>query len=218
MCDTGFDSVLTWMEYHADRLDQDIIGVRAVPCPGIDIELPALVLYPNPLPKSPPTQGVQVVSRAVTRGVEVVASAVYSPLLRAVQMGFIYSIRIRLLTPEDGDEYVSPADRGFERCRLETRNYRITDEEWNHTNRVNGEGVEGMFPDLFEGGYQLGNARPRVGTFEFQSSTGRMGKGHFEGEIRFVVTKSATEGAPTGETFEVAVAPFLLDPNPQCWY
>ena len=92
------------------------------------------------------------------------------------------------------------------------------DSKRNHTNDVDGEGVIGLFPELFEGGYQLENASPKTGTFEYESCTGVMGKGHFEGEIGFVVTKSAIEGAPSGETFEVTVAPFLLDPNPQCWY
>ena len=56
-------------------------------------------------------------SRAVTRGVEVVTSAVFVPEMEV----FVYSIQIRLLTSEDGEGYLSPEVRGFDTCQLLSR-------------------------------------------------------------------------------------------------
>jgi len=53
-------------------------------------------------------------NRAVTRGVEVIASSIYVPEMRM----HIFSIRIRLLAPDDSDEYMSPEQRGFETCQI----------------------------------------------------------------------------------------------------
>jgi uncharacterized protein affecting Mg2+/Co2+ transport len=207
----GLDAVLSWMEMHAGRLDQGLIGVG----PMDRREHSAIMLYPRPPRNSPPTVGVQAASRAVTRGVEVVASAVYSPLLAANGMGFIYSFRIRLLTPEDGDEYVSPEDRGFETCKLGSRHWQIIDDETGHTDRVDGDGVIGMKPVLFEGGYIEDGITD--GPFIYQSCTGRMKKGRFQGHLTFVAGKVDYSPHPTGR-FDVAVAPFLLDSEPEYLY
>jgi hypothetical protein len=184
----GVDAVLSWMELHASRLDQGLIGVGPMGSDSRDHS--AIVLYPRPPRNSPPTIGVQAASRAVTRGVEVVASAVYSPLIAANGMGFIYSFRIRLLTPEDGDEYVSPEDRDFDTCQLGSRHWQIINDETGHTDRVDGDGVLGMFPVLFEGGYQ-GDIDDRVnGPFIYQSCTGPLEKGRFQGHLTFVAERN----------------------------
>ena len=212
MC-RGFDAVLSWMEMHAGRLDQGLIGIGPMGSDPMDHS--AIVLYPRPPRNSPPTVGVQAASRAVTRGVEVVASAIYSPLLAANGMGFIYSFRIRLLTPQDGDEYVSPEDRGFETCKLGSRHWQISDDETGQTDRVDGDGVIGMNPVLFEGGYieDVINHGP----FIYQSCTGRMKKGRFQGHLTFVAGKTDYSPHPTGR-FDVNVAPFLLDSEPEYLY
>jgi uncharacterized protein affecting Mg2+/Co2+ transport len=211
----GVDAALSWMELHAGRLDQGLIGVGPMGSDGRDHS--AIVLYPRPSRNSPPTVGVQAASRAVTRGVEVVASAIYSPLLAANGMGFIYSFRIRLLTPEDGDEYVSPEDRGFETCKLGSRHWQIIDDETGRTDRVDGDGVLGMYPVLFEGGYQE-DADDRVGgPFIYQSCTGPIQKGRFQGHLTFVAGNVDYTPHPTGR-FDVTVAPFLLDSAPEYLY
>jgi uncharacterized protein affecting Mg2+/Co2+ transport len=214
MC-SGVDAVLSWMELHADRLDQGLIGVG--PMGSDPRDHLAIVLYPRPPRNSPPTVGVQAASRAVTRGVEVVASAVYSPLLAANGMGFIYSFRIRILTPEDGDEYVPPEDRGFETCRLGSRHWQIINAETGEMDRVDGDGVIGMKPVLYEGGYHE-NSDDRVdGPFIYQSCTGRMKKGRFQGHLTFVAGNDSDSPHPTGR-FDVTVAPFLLDSEPEYLY
>ena len=64
----------------------------------------------------------------------------------------IYSIRLRILTPSDGAEYLSPEQRGFTTCQLHSRCWRITYET--RVNEVRGEGVVGEYPLLEEGGYR----------------------------------------------------------------
>ena len=64
----------------------------------------------------------------------------------------IYSIRLRILTPSDGAEYLSPEQRGFATCQLHSRHWRISYE--NRVNEVRGEGVVGEYPLLEEGGYR----------------------------------------------------------------
>ena len=213
----GVDAVLSWMELHADRLDQGLIGVGPMGSDPRDHS--AIMLYPRPPRNSPPTVGAQAASRAVTRGVEVVASAVYSPLIAANGMGFIYSFRIRLLTPEDGDEYVSPEDRGFETCQLGSRHWQIINDETGQTDRVDGDGVLGMHPVLFEGGYHQGDVDAGVqhGPFIYQSCTGPMKKGRFQGHLTFVAPNDGNSPSQIGR-FDVNVAPFLLDSEPEYLY
>jgi uncharacterized protein affecting Mg2+/Co2+ transport len=206
------DDFLVWLEEYANRLETGRIGVGDM---GEFRNPEAITLYPR-LARglAPPsnTNGVQTVSRAVTRGVEVIASAVYAPQGRN-QFGFIYSIRIRLLTPEDGD-YVPPSDRGFETCQLHSRHWRITDDSTGRTDHVNGEGVIGMYPLLREGGY-TDDGETSPGIFQYQSCSGRMSHGSFCGDIRFV---PGSLNAPTGPPFDVEVRPFELSNRPMFLY
>jgi hypothetical protein len=55
-------------------------------------------------------------------------------------VGFVYSIRIHLLTPQDSAEYVSPEDRGFETCQRRFRPWQIVNDETGETNRENDGG------------------------------------------------------------------------------
>ena len=69
-----------------------------------------------------------------------------------------------LLTPDDGDEYMSPEQRGFETCQLVSRYWKISMKGQRRGPRgaepqpivqeVRGEGVIGMYPLLFEGGFR----------------------------------------------------------------
>lgn len=205
------DDFLLWLEEYGRRLEIGEIGVGVMGCHPND---PAsILLYPR-LPRGATTitEGVQNVSRAVTRGVEVVASAVYAPQCMQ-QFGFIYSIRIRLLTPgEEG--YLSPSDRGFFTCQLNTRHWSITNDATGETDRVDGPGVIGMYPVLLEGGY-IEDGEQCTGTFQYQSCTGTMQGGSFGGNIEFVPGR---RNSPTGSPFNVELRPFALESRPSYLY
>lgn len=96
----GFDFALVWLEEFAFRLETQRLRVGQVGTLPNDPK--AIVLYPQ-LPSHPSRNtGVQVVSRAVTRGVEVVASAVYTPHAAASGLGYIYrSVLIMLVSFPD---------------------------------------------------------------------------------------------------------------------
>jgi hypothetical protein len=119
---------------------------------------------------------VELASRAVARGVEAVGSA-YLPMMGSVGVGFVYSIRIRLLTtpPQDGAEHVSPEDQVFETFQLRSRHWQIVNDETGETNRDDGDGViEGLHPLLFEGGYRVNGRDSASDTFIYQCSTDSM--------------------------------------------
>ena len=200
------DDFLSWFEEHGMRLKTGLIGAGVMGSHPNDP--PALTVYPR-LPLSDRyivTEGEQLVSRAVTRGVEVVASAVRVPQAgRGQQMGFIYSIRIRLLTRNEPG-YVPPSERGFETCQLFSRHWRITNHSTGRTDVVDGEGVIGMFPILREGGY-MERRQEYSGTFQYQSCSGPMESGAFQGHVRFIPGSIQN---PTGQPFDVAVSPFAL--------
>ncbi len=157
-------------------------------------------------------------SRAVTRGVEVVSSALFSP----EQGSCIYSIRIRLLPEAEGGP--SAAERGFETCQLHSRHWVLSDDA-GRDEQVHGDGVVGCYPLLREGGYrddrQSRSAMMNIGvpasavregdecegTFVYQSMSGRGGMRSFGGELTFV---PGTYAEPTGEEFNVVVARFPL--------
>ena len=210
----GIDAVLCWFEEYAERLISGRIGEgRMVPNHPTSI-----LLYPR-FPLNEPlatTEGVQAISRAVTRGIEVIASAVYVPCLVRMGWGFIYNIRIRLLTPQDCG-YVSASDRGFEVCQLRTRHWQIRNFETGHVERVDGDGVIGKYPILREGGYMEG-LNSYEGTFSYTSCTGPM-QGSFSGHMGFVpgtLTQLTSTGfiPPTGPSFDVELRPFALDNKP----
>eukprot|EP00562_Extubocellulus_spinifer_P016789 CAMPEP_0178609262 /NCGR_PEP_ID=MMETSP0697-20121206/38560_1 /TAXON_ID=265572 /ORGANISM="Extubocellulus spinifer, Strain CCMP396" /LENGTH=604 /DNA_ID=CAMNT_0020247841 /DNA_START=1 /DNA_END=1810 /DNA_ORIENTATION=- len=143
------------------------------------------------------------VSRCVTRGVEVVASAVHAHEINSV----IYSIKIRIVQPgEEG--YLSPSDRGFHSCQLRSRRWTLTSNETGEEEHVSGEGVIGFFPLLLDNGghypchgwdaahVSLFEEREEE-TFVYQSmSNVYEGGGTMSGTLQFVCTMSITDGIP----------------------
>ena len=190
-------ALLIWFEEHASRLTKNFYSVGNIQ----DYE--SILRYPS-------IADIENCSRAVTRGVEVVASSVF-----ALEMGmFVYSIRIRLLVPED-EGYMSPDERGFETCQLISRHWIIKDGS-NHTEEVRGDGVIGQYPLLHEGGFTNFEGsgihtleeqeHSTDGTFSYQSASGGS-SGSFEGYLQF---RPGRLEQPTGEDFDVRVAPFPL--------
>jgi len=161
----------------------------------------------------------------VTRGVEVLASAV----LAEEHSRFICSIRMRILTPGDGEEYMCPNQRGFDTCQVISDHWKITkftpggpsiEKEFRSEGVTNGK----YYPLLYEGGYN--NFMHRVndingdvnihelelldscdGTFAFQLSGSADRPGSFEGYVQCV---PGSKDEPSGEMFNVMVAPFPL--------
>ena len=149
-----------------------------------------------------PRTGVTT-SRAVTRGVEVCASALVVPeLLREDQGGhrawtIAYSIRFRLL-PE-ADQVVEGEPRAMKRCQLRTRHWVMRDRHLEVTQRVSGEAVVGDYPILQAGGE----------SFVYQSCTLDKDLGNYmEGTFNFV---EGTIAQPEGPGFDVVCARFRLD-------
>ena len=212
---SSWDAFLIWLEEYAHRLTTGRIGVGPMGSTPHDHQ--SILLYPRipttgSMSTSNNAEEIQAVSRAVTRGVEVIASAVYLPQAMTSHFGFIYNFRIRLLTPND-DGYQSPAERGFETCQLMSRHWKIFNSETEHTDHVDGEGVIGMYPILREGGYH-DDGVSFDGTFSYTSCTGPM-QGNFSGHLQFV---PGTINEPTGSPFPVEVKPFALDMHPSFLY
>lgn len=212
------DDFLRYLEEYARRLSIGLYGVGTL---GTLPDQPkAITLFPQLRNNQTPNEGIvslalntPVVSRAVTRGIEVMGSAVFAR--EAVdQMGFIYCIRCRILQPHE-EGYQPVEERGFKTCQLYTRHWRITNNDTGQTSSVDGEGVIGMYPVLNERGYEIaGDSFP--GTFQYQSCTGEMGStGSFAGEIEFI---PGSIQYPTGEPFRTALSPFRLDSRPNFLY
>jgi len=154
------------------------------------------------------------VSRCVTRGVEVVASAVHAHEINSA----MYSIRIRIVQPgEEG--YLSPSDRGFDCCQLRSRRWILTSAETAEEEHVSGEGVIGFFPLLLDNGghypchgwdaahVSLFEEREEE-TFVYQSmSNVYEGGGTMSGTLQFV---PGNLSGPTGPEFDVVVESFPL--------
>lgn len=205
------DAILLWFEEHARRLDIGYYEVGKLSQDDDDEAGLSLLQYPSIV-------DTVNCSRAVTRGVEVVSSAVFCPHDNM----FIYSIRMRLLTPEDGVEYQSEEERGFISCQLRSRHWRITKQS--RVEEVRGDGVVGEYPLLIEGSYASYNhegadalataSNFEKGYFTYQScceGTSRM----LEGYLHFI---PGTLEVPTGATFAVRVAPFSLNNAPEFYY
>lgn len=202
------DELFLWLEEYVRRLTDGEIGIGIMGFrPGHPKGITLFPRYvPGIVPKS--VNDVPVVSRKVTRGVEIIASAVFVPQ-RQVEYGFIYSIRIRLLNPNDGDEYVSPNDRGFDTCQLMRRHWEIVNYETGQTQTVDGEAIIGMKPILKESGYQDGDTNYE-GTFQYQSCTGNLKYGKFGGYLTF----EARTGNDRALRFHAEVGFFALDSEP----
>ena len=196
------DEFLRWFENHVDQLGNFSVS-NLTPNNGFK----SILRFPN-------VNDISNCSRAVTKGIEVVASSVYAPEIGNM---FVYSIRIRLLSPDD-EGYMSPEERGFDTCQLTSRYWRIT--QGGEVNEVRGEGVVGYYPLLREGGYRNlfsddggrtfhEEDDDEVNTeqhFSYQSCTGG-GEGSMEGYLQFQAGSIETG---TGEIFDVRVAPFPL--------
>ena len=207
----GKDSILRWFEEHAKRLHHDWYSVGKLLPDERPLNWTSLLIYPT-------VSDTVHCSRAVTCGIEAIASAVHVGELSPRAM-FVYSIRMRLLTPEDGDEYMPPEQRGFETCQLMSRHWKICKHARNRDepsiDEVRGDGVIGCYPLLSEGGYVnyliddegmifLGDFS---GGFAYQSCTEADASGTIEGYLQFV---PGSMSSPTGAVFDVRVSPFPL--------
>lgn len=198
------DGLLRWVAEFARRLHA-----------GIYSRMP---LRPE---SSPATSGIclfpvsgRELSRCVTRGVEVTASAVYMP---EHQQGWTYSVTLRLQGTAEA--------RGFEQCQLRAREWEIRTREEEaggarEPERVQGEGVIGFFPIICDGGWRLDresdphgqySGPPRFvdGPFRYQSCSGRRAsmQAAFGGSLTFV---PGTIKQPTGKPFQAKLLPFRL--------
>ena len=207
----GKDSLLRWFEEHAHRLHQNYYAVGFLD-PQDDDDMDDNADAVLSLLKFPTANDTANCSRAVTRGVEIVASAIF-----AEEMGmFVYSIRMRLLTPDDGDSYVSPEQRGFDTCQLVSRHWKISKLKANRPpviDEVRGEGVIGCFPILCEGEYvrvfsDMQHRGRKRGAFSYQSCTEADCPGAIEGYLQF--RPDWGDGRPSGEIFNARVDPFPL--------
>lgn len=200
---TEYDAVLTWMDEYIGRLEKGYyrLGRLENDSPHVSI-----LHYPH-CPR--------LKSRCVTKGVECCAMAVFSPW--ELGFRFIYSIQLRLLS--EGEEGYDP-DRGFLTCQLKSRHWRIriSRDDEDSIQAVNGDGVIGLYPLLREGSHRVdsqmdGSVEYNTSTFSYQSCTNEGIS--FGGHLLFVPGSIAE---PTGPPFPVHLAPFPLDNNPDFLY
>jgi uncharacterized protein affecting Mg2+/Co2+ transport len=209
----GKDSILRWFEEHARRLHRDYYAVGILN-PEDDDDGNDHADARRSLLKYPTAYDTTNCSRAVTRGLEIVASAIF-----VEEMGmFVYSIRMRLLIPDDdGNGYMTPEMRGFDTCQLVSRHWRISKSPSDGgspvVDEVRGEGVIGYFPILCDGAYVriFGNmqyhGRAR-GAFSYQSCTEADCTGSIEGYLQF--KPMWRDDRPNGDIFNARVNPFPL--------
>jgi hypothetical protein len=225
------DELLVWFEEYARRLSTNYYS------------------YGQFIPRSRymsilhyPSVTAAECSRAVTRGIEIVASSTFDPISHTLPQGMhIYSIRMRILTAGDGNGHVPPEERGFTTCQLHSRHWLITkqvpDSEAEETTveEVRGEGVVGEYPLLVEGGFRrytshngadtfalldddsfarMDISMNETGTFTYQSCTDRAST-ILEGYLTFVPGSLRN---PYGDPFQVRVAPFKLCSQPDFYY
>eukprot|EP00929_Paragymnodinium_shiwhaense_P009470 TRINITY_DN11364_c0_g3_i1.p1 TRINITY_DN11364_c0_g3~~TRINITY_DN11364_c0_g3_i1.p1 ORF type:complete len:542 (+),score=31.03 TRINITY_DN11364_c0_g3_i1:59-1684(+) len=197
----GLDiGLLRWFREYARRLDTgfyesaNIIPERGPQSRGIS-------LYPRTI------EGGR--THAVTRGVEVTASCIYTG---SPQMGWTYSIALRLVG--------TAQERGFKTCQLALRVWKIRDDAEPTAEEVKGEGVVGFFPILTDGGWILDEeSDPNFqydmeggfieGEFRYQSCTGGTNgsSGSFSGELEFY---PGTRLSPTGRPFMAKLEKFTM--------
>ncbi len=213
--DTPHDAGLLWLEEYVRRLHDCELSVRQLKhlkdtCTCALSSDRLRILSPFPGHPSP------LASRRVTRGVEVIASSLPNVDLPAI----VYSMRIRLLQANE-DGYLSPTERGFDTCQLLSRHWTIKNEETGEIVEENGEGVEGCYPLLREGGYRDDQPTSRdgrivsegideLGTFVFQSSLNLI-SGYFAGRMQFLPGSIIDS---SDQPFHVDVGRFPLDPDP----
>jgi hypothetical protein len=213
----GEDAVLDWFAEYVTRLETGNYQVGRLASqedmPPVDATiLQGILHYPQIIGRG--------ATRTVTRGIEVFASAAYSPFTACFGLSFVFSIRLRLLEPnEDGYD----GNRGFDSCQLKSRHWRLLNDE-GQTEHVDGDGVVGFYPLLREGSHRAdsGNSSDSVtaghefrsGTFVYESCT-YDSETSFGGYMLFVPGSLAE---PTGSAFRVHLDPFPLDTNPEYMY
>lgn len=204
------DTGLCWFEEFARRLkckemeisscDQDQIFLN--PRHGTD-SFGILSQFPSAC-------STNLCSRKVTRGIEVIASGIGAPEIQSV----IYSIRIRLLM-ESEEGHMTEQERGFETCQLQSRHWVLYNEDNDRTESVDGNGVVGLYPVLFEGGYrddrqnmsgQVRKGDNVNGLFQYQSCAG-LTRGTFKGSLKFV---PGSIKEPKGEPLIVELGEFPI--------
>jgi F-box protein 3 len=197
--------LVSWLDEWSRRVEAGVYTCENIDADEHrrDFDTPGICLFPQAGPKQ---------SVATTRGIRVTASAIYAPELGM----FVYSIRLRLLSADE-EGGLSPAERGFETAQLRSRHW-ILGQTSGPPETVNGAGVVGRYPLLFEGGWRedrqtdaSGTVRPGHecdGTFIYQSMSGRGPTCSFEGELEFV---PGSLRKPAGEPFRVTVGRFPLE-------
>jgi len=197
-----FDAGLVWMEEFARR-----ITMREIEVTSIHPEMPfkSLLQYPTLQCQRQVDCGLErpmpVASRAVSKGIEVIASSYFDPTTPEM---ISYSIQIRLLrNGEDG--YLSPSERGFETCQLLSRHWRLVEED-GRADAVDGDGVIGLYPILMDNAYKVHVDTTLDGTFRYESCA-RKSCRVFQGQMRFI---PGSINEPVGEEFLVEIAPLAL--------
>ena len=197
--------LLAWLEAYTGALESGDLGLEPEGRrPMETAEAPPRDSGISAFPRAGPRT-----SRAVTRGVEVTASALVLPELhrlgthitngahRVCDVWTIsYSIRFRLLS--EAEQLAAGERRAIERCQLRTRHWVIRDKALEVTNQVSGEAVVGDYPILEAGG------KP----FIYQSATSeKTAQSFMEGFFNFV---EGTIAHPEGPCFDVECARFEL--------
>eukprot|EP00995_Heteronema_vittatum_P001899 NODE_126_length_1856_cov_354.967903_g86_i0.p1 GENE.NODE_126_length_1856_cov_354.967903_g86_i0~~NODE_126_length_1856_cov_354.967903_g86_i0.p1 ORF type:complete len:489 (-),score=125.71 NODE_126_length_1856_cov_354.967903_g86_i0:389-1804(-) len=189
----GKHGLVRWMEEYSHRLTAGVYRAAAL-FPDEEASR-GINLFPQAGPDW---------TRAVTRGIQVTASAVYTP--ESPDSCFAYSIQLLI---------VDAAALQFPSAQLLTRHWRIKDAA-GHVRDVEGHGVIGKFPVLRPGGYrddEQGTQGPECeGTFVYQSCSGPMagvppGKGYFGGSLQMI---PGTIEEPLGDPFDIVVEEFPI--------
>ena len=202
----GKDSILRWFEEHANRLEQGHYSAcrTTYTVDEKSSSLDCILRYPL-IARAP------YCSRAVTYGVETVASAMYAEEID----GFVISIDIRVLNPDDGEEYKSPKQRGFDTCELFSPKWKTSRHSPNpdqtSVEEVRcKEVVNGYRPVLSEVGYSTGSY-DCPGVFSYQTVLESDMQCTMEGYFQCM---PGSIDKPLGAAFQVRVAPLPLVISP----
>jgi len=194
----GGESLLQWLETWMQHVEQGTYMMLPIR-PESGERTTGISIFPQHGP---------LCSVAVTRGVEVTASAVY---VVEGDGDWAYSIRFRLVGTSDA--------RGFKTCQLLRRHWVIKGED-EDAEYIDGDGVIGYFPILNDDGWVADESSDPHGEYEqqgqhpppfvYQSRSGnfpRSKQGTFSGEITFV---PGTKLQPAGDSFRVRLPCFPL--------
>lgn len=212
-----FDAGLVWMEELARKLENEEMEIGELSMGDMEMRHKMLFVYPTEkctkVDSNDPS--LPLVSRTITRGIEIVASSHYDPCLPNYVS---YSIRMRLL-PVNEEGYMSPSERGFDTCQLMTRHWVLRNGNTNQDEVVDGDGVIGLYPLLMDNGFRgdhgqsvnqvttgrlVSSSRERWFRYQSLSSTDCTS---FRGRIRFV---PGSLREPAGEPFYADVGIFAL--------